>query len=112
MADLHLPDSVQTWSLYHIIQTKFNALCNANFDLQMHIAGEPFRSFFIDERGRFRIWASSVGVHLNHNDSASLDHRLQYSLQARSTLLELLQDLDSFLAEGLKYQYFPGLLYI
>lgn len=103
-------------SLHDAISAIFDTLCNEYFGLQIHglyitvrngkhpaVAGEPLqvRSFFINERGRFRIWTSSAGAHRNHNDRASLDYRLRDAFQVRSTLLELLQDLESFLAEGL-----------
>lgn len=59
------------------------------------------RSFFIDERGRFRIWARDVGAHHNHNDRSSLDHRLRDAPHVHSALLEVLQNLERFLTEGL-----------
>ena len=69
------------------------------------------KTLFMDERGRFRIWAKNVGAHRKPNDRASLGYRLREAPHVRSALLEALQRLEKFLIEGLSYEIHPRKAY-
>ncbi|KAF8417998.1 hypothetical protein BGX38DRAFT_699353 [Terfezia claveryi] len=51
-----------------------------------------------DQRGKFRVWAENVGVHLT--GKASLHHRLREAPHIRSYLYELLRNLQELLTEA------------
>jgi len=88
-------------SVHDSILVALDSICGLEIDSEENEEASNAKAFFIDERGRFRIWAKNVGAHRHEKDKASLEHRLQEAPHIRFTLLMLLKNLESLITEGL-----------
>ena len=60
--------------------------------------GETAR-LLVEQLGRFRVWAGSTGAH--RVGTMSLDHKLREASHVHNRVIELLQELEEFLIEGM-----------
>ena len=90
--------------MYDSILFALDTVCSLEIESGENQEASNAKAFFIDERGRFRVWAKNVGAHRHEKDKASLEHRLQEAPHIRSALLVLLQNLESLITEGLLYR--------
>ena len=88
-------------SVHNSILEALDSICNLEIGGGENEEASNAKAFFIDERGRFRIWAKNVGAHRHQNNKASLEYRLQEAPHILSALLVLLQDLERLITEGL-----------
>jgi hypothetical protein len=59
---------------------------------------EPLWNFLIDQRGRFHLWISNIGVFADYR--ASLDYRLRELRDYRDLVIEILQGVQDCLVDG------------
>ncbi|KAF8465065.1 hypothetical protein BDZ91DRAFT_728618 [Kalaharituber pfeilii] len=88
--------------LYHHILKLFEEICSYPQSSQQNSAEQlssDARALFVDERGRFRIWAQNVGAH--RVGKVSLEYRLREASHVRCIIFKLLVSLQGFLEETL-----------
>lgn len=91
----------------HSCQRQFETLIEAFTKVNGERRGELSRTAIMDERGRFRVWATNIGA-LNVG-RASLDYRLKDAQYLQQNVKSLLEDLKESLSEGtisIKVGYF------
>ena len=98
------PASFKT--LYELVSQGFKRICS---DSALSAGENPgsdanpltplLRGQFLEEAGRFRVWAKNVGAH--REGKASLNHRLREASHVCSMVVELLEDIQRFLNKGM-----------
>ena len=64
------------------------------------VATSNLSDLYLDEAGRFRIWANNIGALLTIDHRNSLDFRLRRAVKMSSRIVEFLGDLREALEDG------------
>lgn len=81
-------------------QTLCSALLQPNLDFSEQIPLPKVK----DELSRFKVWSGNIGAH--RSGRSSLDYRLRDASHLRKRIIDLLEDLNESLGDGmLKYRF-------
>ena len=81
----------------HACVGRFDKLCRL-----LPESDQSARPTLVDQLGRFKIWAGSIGAFQELPTPSSLDYRLSEAPKVALQVAELLDDLDETLQEGIK----------